>query len=732
MMRSSRVSAIFRKELTDIVRDRRTLIGMVVIPIILYPALILTFGPAQISQTEALKQESYVIVVPDAQQGRWLENILRQVLGDPNSDRTDASADEDPSAAGATEIGRPRVVLLDSSEFTDPNEAVRALRDVHVAVAFSGDPNAWQVGLAPIEIRLAYDARDLRSVEAARRTEDLLADYTTRLQTRLRERLVARVPVRELDRQLETMLEPVRVESDPVTVASVFLQVMPVILVLMTVTGAVYPAIDLTAGERERGTLETLMVAPVPTIEVVTGKFLVVTVVALITALLNVVSIGASVRLIHVEEAIGLPLGHLLITLAAILPLSMLFSAALIAVCSFARSFKEAQNYVMPVVIVALIPAIMGALPGVTLSGVTRVVPVENIVVLVRELGTRDAVPWSDVVIVLLSTSLYAGGAIAVASRLFGHEAVTFADAGSYRALFRRRFFRPTTYPTPSQALLTVAVLFPIWFHVQGVIASATETGHAASFVWTTLLMAPTLALPPFVLAVYLKIDLRATFSVRRGHWRGWGAAILLGLSSWAVAIELNAVQEAWWPMPQAIREVLAQSDRAISDLPLWGAMLCVGVLPAICEELLFRGFLLAGLRRWAGKWPALVGVAVIFALYHGLIYRFGITALLGLALAYVCWQSRSILPAILAHALHNSSVVIASRSGAVGRLLGVHDLSQGGLPVAVWLPACAGVLLAVVLLATIRTNEDAGEADRNDPTGRDNATGDPASTAHP
>ena len=219
------------------------------------------------------------------------------------------------------------------------------------------------------------------------------------------------------------------------------------------------------------------MVAPVPSLDVVTGKFLVVTVIGLITGLLNVVSVGASVRVIQVDESIHVPVSALLIILAAIIPLSMLFSAILIAVCSFARSFKESQNYVMPVVICAMVPAVMGAMPGAKLSGAARVVPVENIVLLVRDLVTRDTVPWGNVLIVLLSTGLYAGGAIGVASRLFGHEAVSFADAGSYRTLFRRDTFRPAGYPSAAQALLTVAIVFPVWFYVQGVIASATESG---------------------------------------------------------------------------------------------------------------------------------------------------------------------------------------------------------------------------------------------------------------
>jgi len=701
-MNLSRLLTIVRKELVDILRDRRTLSGMVVIPIVLYPVLILTFGPAQVGQVEAIRREPFTIVVPDQDQRRWVEEVIVHVWDQPVP-ATAAATTPASAPSGDSDGCRPQVVVADVEHKGDPNLAVRTSRKFHVGLAVLGDPKTWRSGLQPVQIRLSFDPRDVHSFEALRRTERLIQSYGAREQARLRRQIAASVASPDIDAKLATLLEPVRFESNPVTPGSLFLQIMPVILVLMTVTGAIYPAVDLTAGERERGTLETLMVAPVPTLEVVTGKFLVVVLVSLFTALLNVASIGASVRLIKFEEAVNVPIGHLAIILLAIIPLAMLFSATLIAAASFARSFKEAQNYVMPVVITAMVPAIMGALPGSSLSGVSRVVPVENIVLLARELVTRDTVPWTDVVIVLLSTGLYAGGAIAVASRLFGHEAVTFADAGSYRALFRRRFVRPAPAPSAAQSLVLVAVLFPIWFHVQGVITSATQSGAVTLLVWTMLLMVPTLGLPPVALCAYLKIGLYDTFRLRWGDWRAWIAAILLGGSTWVLAIELQTIQELVFPMPPSIRESLALAEQGISQMPWYGVILLIGLVPAVCEETLFRGFLLSGLRPQLRKGSAIIAAAVIFALYHALIYRFAVTVLLGILLGYLCWQSRSLLPGILVHAVHNSSVVLIGRSATLGKWMGLGDSNGADLPVHVWLPACIAAVLGVMILARIR-----------------------------
>src|SRR5690606_8639593 len=257
--------------------------------------------------------------------------------------------------------------------------------------------------------------------------------------------------------EIDRLLDPVEIKTVSTATTTqrggwALGQVIPIILVLMTITGAIYPAIDLTAGERERGTLETLMVTPVSPVQLITGKFLVVTTIGLLTAALNVASIGATMhfsgltRAISSEMPVEFPLSVLPIIFVALIPFACLFSAVLIAVCSFARTFKEAQNYVMPVIIVAMIPAFAVTLPSVRLTGAMLVMPVGNMVLLTRELFQQTHT-WSQIVVVVLSTGLYAAAAVAVAARLFGQEAVLFADSRSYKTMLNRRFFLPADRP---------------------------------------------------------------------------------------------------------------------------------------------------------------------------------------------------------------------------------------------------------------------------------------------
>src|SRR5260221_359250 len=143
-------------------------------------------------------------------------------------------------------------------------------------------------------------------------------------------------------------------------------------------TGAMYPAIDLTAGEKERGTMETILSSPISRMDLVLGKFLLVFSASLATAVLSVISMGTSFAILgrtHLMNTSGgqtlaLNLGLLSVTSVFVmaLPLSFLFSAVLMTVALFAKSYKEAQSYLTPMTFLIVIPAVASMMPGVELT----------------------------------------------------------------------------------------------------------------------------------------------------------------------------------------------------------------------------------------------------------------------------------------------------------------------------------------------------------------------------
>jgi sodium transport system permease protein len=210
------------------------------------------------------------------------------------------------------------------------------------------------------------------------------------------------------------------------------------VLILMCLNGAMSPAVDLTAGEKERGTMETILSSPVSRTHLVLGKFFLVLTASLITAILLMISIGASSALLQKSQVLnqmtaeGEPAAHFALGPKAIasvvimaIPLAVLFSAGLITIALFAKTNKEAQSYIAPLMFLVLIPAVAAMLPGVELTPKLAVVPLLNVSLLCKELVTGDY-HWNYIVLIFASTCVYAAGALYLAVKMFQRESVLF------------------------------------------------------------------------------------------------------------------------------------------------------------------------------------------------------------------------------------------------------------------------------------------------------------------
>src|SRR5262245_54887994 len=234
----------------------------------------------------------------------------------------------------------------------------------------------------------------------------------------------------------------------------------------MTVTGAVYPAIDLTAGERERGTLEMLIAAPVPRLGLLLAKYAAVLTVALLTALVNLAAMTITVHSTGLAASLfgagGLSLavvGKVLLLLALF---AAFFSAILLALTSYARSFKEAQAYIIPLMLLCLVPGILCLMPSLQFSGWMAVTPLVNILMLSRDL-LEGAVEPGLAVAAVLSTAFYIAAAIALAARIFGTDAILYGSQATWSDIFRRPA-EPQAASSVPAAMLCLAIMFPTCF----------------------------------------------------------------------------------------------------------------------------------------------------------------------------------------------------------------------------------------------------------------------------
>jgi sodium transport system permease protein len=711
MSRASRVKSIYVKELIETVRDRRTLLAMLFLPMLLYPLMVLGFAKIRTLENTALQDSIYRVAVPDVASGNLLSRLIedyRQSL--PSAE---PSSTEQATMAGTFQSAPDFRVVIQHVRDADVgilfDAAVEFTRMSRLAPASIEDLNADH-----LEARIIFRQTDVRSDAAASYLKSVF-DWQFGVRRDRAIDVIQKTLRRDYpEADIYAALSPVTVEQRSISSAQelggwLFGQILPIILVVMTVSGATYPAIDLTAGERERGTLETLLVAPVPISELITGKFLVVTTIAIVTAILNVICMGATLQFGGVSSAFGgpgagpIPLIVFPIMLLCLLPFAVFSSAVTLAVCSFARTFKEAQNYVMPVLIACMVPAAVGLMQTVELEGVVMVTPVANLTLFTRDLfqGTWT---WTGAVVVWLSTALYAAAAVAVATKLFSQEEVIFADSAPLKTLLTRRWLLPKNLPTPSQVLLPVAILFPLLFYLQTALQQRFG-GDLVRFIhtWGVVQVFLFVGMPGLVIW-YLKLDLRRTLSLRPPRLLVWPAVILIGATSWIVATEIGVFQLKYFGRGLQLTDMEATLRGLFSDLGLWQALLFVAVLTGVCEEVLFRGFLLAGVRRAAGKWGTILVVGMVFGLFHLYGFKLLVTCLLGMLLAWLCWQTRSIWPAILVHIMHNAAAVILVSVPQVARTLRFDTAGTSDhLPFHIIIPGFVLFAAALACIARIK-----------------------------
>jgi sodium transport system permease protein len=232
-------------------------------------------------------------------------------------------------------------------------------------------------------------------------------------------------------------VDPIEIKQENVAAeekvaGSRFAVILPYFIVFLCFMGAMGPAMDLTAGEKERGTLETILASAVGRDDLVLGKFLLVLTTSLVTAVMSLASYTFTMRFSasYVQQMTAgrnftISPQALLSVFLVVLPMAILFSAAIFAVALLAKNFKEAQNYVGPMMFVVILPAMAGMLPGVELNAGLAMVPILNVSLAAKELLT-GSFPLGHLAIVFASTSVFAAIALLAAFRMFQTESVLF------------------------------------------------------------------------------------------------------------------------------------------------------------------------------------------------------------------------------------------------------------------------------------------------------------------
>lgn len=386
---NQRIWIVFAKELTDNLRDRRALGGALFFPL-LGPLIMLLLFSLLSQSTAERADKPLALPVVGADYAPNLIAYLRQ------NDAEILPPPADPEAA--VRVGTYDVVLI-------------------IPDSFVAD---WEAG-RPATVRLVRDASRQAAGVTIRRAETLLGNYSQQIGQL---RLLARGLSPSITRALA--LERINVAT-PQSQGAGFLSMMPYFVIFSTFMGGLYIAIDTTAGERERGTLEPLIINPISRAELVLGKMAATLVFTLVAVAETLVGFAVLLPLLPLKD-LGLRVSFspaaFLSIFALTLPMMWLATAIQIIVATFARNFKEAQNYLQMLPLIPALPGMVLAISPIKTEWWMMLIPTFGQQLLINDLMRGEALHLGHVALVSTMT-LVAGGALTFISiRLYAREQV--------------------------------------------------------------------------------------------------------------------------------------------------------------------------------------------------------------------------------------------------------------------------------------------------------------------
>lgn len=662
-MNTKRMFTLFKRELTDILRDKKTLFMMLVVPIIIYPLLIIgmTFLMSSVMNSQA--EKTYLVAFDE-------EDELAAKIADIIENNPDK--------------------LSYKLEIVQKSDCKKALEagdiDIYVSKASDG------------RIALCYLSAKDRSNTALDALTDAFEIYREELQ---KER------IDEAGLDADYLLNPIHYEGEDLSsteesVGNMIGSIIPFFIVTMILLGALYPSIDVTAGEKERGTLETLLTLPITNFEMIMSKFLAVSCIACASAILNVFSMGGAMAFLvsssmSLAEDINLEIHYetfipgILFTLVVMVFFALLVTAVCMCTCVFAKNFKEANNYVTPVMLIFMFGSYAAMIPDLELTAQTAAIPIVNVALLVEGLF-QFQYNYGLFAIVLFSNVAYSLLAILILGKIYNSEAVLFSEGlSSVRIFTRRSEMKEKQMPGYGDLILLLCLVLLLIFYV----------GSFAQIKWGfggVVIQQLIILLCPVLYAWYMKADAKKLFSIKKPGVSQVAGGVLFGIAAFLCAMIIGVLLVPFFPESA---DGLTQLDDMLTSQPAVVLILVVALMPAIGEELLFRGFVMGTLKNKCTGVIAVLVTTLLFAAYHMSLIKMFTIGIIGFGLTYAAYKSGSIVTSMCMHFLNNLlSVLITKYPKQMQRVLPVlfkESLSASDLLLmiaAILICAALGLLL--------------------------------------
>ncbi len=383
------ILTVIKKELKDTLRDRKTLISAIIMPALTLPLILFGVTALQKSLIDKEKTKELKIALIDAPEE------VSEYFKDSS------------------------FVLYHDVELSVAKDSVEA-EDFDAVLEFSSDFSTQIDSLRSAQLKFYYKSTNLM---VKRRVESKLDLYKAEI-------LSQRMEKAGIDKELinPVSLQEINIASAKEQLGDIVGGFIPYIFILFCFMGCMYPALDLITGEKERGTIETLLTVPASRFKILMGKTFTIALVGIVAALMTIGGLVVGINFIDdipneflssISDLISLK--FIVMLLAMLLPLSLFFAGVLSAVVVRASSFKEAQSYVTPMSFLVIIPAMIALMPGMELSWSTALIPILNVALATKEIvgGTMNMFMYSGIVFSLI---LFAVGAVYLSFREFSKE----------------------------------------------------------------------------------------------------------------------------------------------------------------------------------------------------------------------------------------------------------------------------------------------------------------------
>ncbi len=686
-MKWPNVKLIFNRELRDQLRDRRTLFTVVVMPIVLYPLM----GMAMLQVAQFMREypaKIWIIgndnlpqspsLVADGQVSEDFvsesESVLLELsLSLPEDDELKKLVSqfrETPNSPAASALVDQLIQAEMKARGLDVAVVVPSKFSIAEDQTDEGEATVVARANSPPKIYIFQNSASDQSRIGAQRIKSVISRWQRSV---IQQRLSDNGISPEMVSGIQVVDADVADKLGKQT--AIWSKLFPFIIMVWSLTGAFYPAIDLCAGEKERGTFETLLSSPAARSEIAFGKLLTVMSFSVTTALLNLMSMAftglfVASRMGGLPSGMGLgmpPLASIGWLLLALVPISALFSAIALAAAAFARSSKEGQYYLVPLMMISMPLMMIPMMPSIKLDFGTSLIPVTGLMLFLRGLiegQYAECIRFGGPVCVITFACCWFSVRWVV--HQFNSESVLFRPSERFGVAtwFRHVLRERHELPSFANAMLCALVILVAKFFIGFAVSTPQDFFDFAKT--TVIILAATIAVPGIIMALLLTRSPGKSLKLNMCSPAAACAAVLIAIMLNPLFTWFTSLVMIVYPPSGDLFQLQETVANILGTAPNIFAILAVFALaPAIFEELAFRGFILSGMQSLRNKWQAILMTSVLFGIAHGVLQQSVITSVVGVVMAIIAVQTKSIFPCMLFHLTHNSMTVLLSSAKA-------------------------------------------------------------------